>query len=61
MLISRLTACSISGSDTSMMSSTSSRTIACVMLPRRLDGDALGQRIAAHGQLRALIALYIEG
>ena len=36
------------------MSSTSSRTIALRDLPGRLDGNTLGQRVAAHRQVRAL-------
>ena len=50
MLMSRLTAFSICGSDTSTMSSTSCAHDRLRDSARRLDGDALGQRIAAHRQ-----------
>ncbi len=53
-VMSRLTAASICGSETSRMSSTRRRTIGVGDLPRRLHGDALGQRVAAHRQARAL-------
>ena len=61
MLINRLTARSISCSETSTMSSTSSRTIACVMRPGALTAMPSASVSPRIGSRVPLMALYMEG